>query len=384
MQTKAALMVLVLLSGTIAGCTSDPDGGGGDELDSDSLQDLFDQHFQDFINNTTITVNNHYHNNTTVVNNDYETNNEYSNTTNVDGGEITNYNQFNGSGASDSIMQMFTVKWDHSVIEITDYGSRIVTLNDTLQITTGNPYLIYALIYDGNLIEFENISCEQFRNFAVMDDNQWEDWIGGTYGYGGDYWDAGDDLRDFFRDNAYYSNSINPVNSEGESVRDQCPAVDGGGYNDYHSTTVFEIELSTGEALEFLSLPNLADILLECDDGYTGSANNGSVGNYLGGQANCTVSGIAQVIAQHSYERVWFTTNNSNNGNSNSNNSNSNNLDTSNIPGWWSDYCPYCYSDSYAWDVYGGADGHTYSSTPTDFAVYFTTYFVEVYDEGSE
>ena len=80
MQTKAALMVLVLLSGTIAGCTGDPDGGGGDELDSDSLQNLFDEHFQDFINNTTITVINNYHNNTTYVvdENYYSTFNEYN------------------------------------------------------------------------------------------------------------------------------------------------------------------------------------------------------------------------------------------------------------------------------------------------------------------
>jgi len=386
MQTKATLMVLVLLSGTIAGCTSDPDGGGNDGIDSDALDDLFDQYFEDFVNNTSITVNNHYHNNTTVVNNDYETNNEYSNTTNVDGGEITNYNQFNGSGASGSIMQMFTVNWDHSVVQITDYGSRIVTLNDTLQITTGNPYLLFALIYDGNLIEFENISCEQFRNFADMDDHHWENWIKGTYGYGGDYWDAGHDLRDFFRDNAYYSNSNNPVNSDGESVRDQCPAIDGGGSEDYHQTTVFEIELSTGEALQFLSLPTLDDILLECDDGYTGSENNGSVGNYLGGQANCTVSGIAYVRHSISYfQHIWTptTSNNSNNG-SDSNNAELD-FDTSNIPEWWSDYGPFYQSSWDRWYFYGdGYDGHTFSPTPSEFTVYFTTYFVEVYDEGSE
>jgi len=47
MQTKAALMVLVLLSGTIAGCTGDPDGGANDEIDAETLQNL-----QDFINGT--------------------------------------------------------------------------------------------------------------------------------------------------------------------------------------------------------------------------------------------------------------------------------------------------------------------------------------------
>jgi len=98
MQSKAALMVLVLLSGTIAGCTGDPDGGGNDDFDSDSLQDLFDQHFQDFVNNTTITVNNHYYNNTTYVvdDGDYSTTvvNEYNNTT-INEGDETSTNNYN-------------------------------------------------------------------------------------------------------------------------------------------------------------------------------------------------------------------------------------------------------------------------------------------------
>ena len=63
MDYKATLMALVLVSSALAGCTGDPDGGGGDEVDTDALQDLFDEHFQDFINNTTITVINNYHNN---------------------------------------------------------------------------------------------------------------------------------------------------------------------------------------------------------------------------------------------------------------------------------------------------------------------------------
>ena len=71
----------------LAGCTDgDPDSGG--EMDSDAINDLIDANLQDFINNTTITVNqeihHHYYNNTTVnegdmTNNDYNT--EYNNTT---------------------------------------------------------------------------------------------------------------------------------------------------------------------------------------------------------------------------------------------------------------------------------------------------------------
>ena len=67
MEYKAALLALVLVSGSLAGCTGDPDAGGGDEFDSEALQDLIDENLQDFLNNTTITVINNYHNNTTYV-----------------------------------------------------------------------------------------------------------------------------------------------------------------------------------------------------------------------------------------------------------------------------------------------------------------------------
>jgi len=105
MDYKATLLVLVLVSSALAGCTGDPDGGGGDEIDSDALQDLFDEHFQDFMNNTTITVVNNYHNNTTYVIDDSQytdiTNNDYNNTTTVEGGEvINNYNEYDSSNTS--------------------------------------------------------------------------------------------------------------------------------------------------------------------------------------------------------------------------------------------------------------------------------------------
>ena len=41
-MSKAALMVLILLSGTIAGCTGDPDGGSNDEIDAETISNLED------------------------------------------------------------------------------------------------------------------------------------------------------------------------------------------------------------------------------------------------------------------------------------------------------------------------------------------------------
>ena len=369
MDYKATLMALVLVSSALAGCTGDPDGGGGDEIDSDALQDLFDEHFQDFLNNTTITVNNHYHNNTTVVNNDYNTNNDYNNTTNVDGGEINNYNQYNGSGAgSASIMQMFTVNWNHADdIQIIDYGSRIVTLNDTLQQTSGEPNLLYALVYNGNLIEFRDVNCEQFYSYGWVDDNDWRDYLEDNYGWNSQEIDtAANQLENFWQNNAYWGSSSNPVNANGESVSQQCLF---NTENTYHYPTVFQIQLSVGQALDFMSLPNLDDITLECDDGFSGSSSNGSVGNYLGGQANCTVSGIAKVESYHDYD-VWGSLNSGGN-----NNSSSAGSDLSNIPDWW--FYDYWYFFENSNEYYANG-AETYSYTPLEFAVYYTTYFVEV------
>jgi len=96
MRIIAPMMILIMMTSTLAGCTGgDPDGGG--EIDTDAVNDLIDQNLQDFINNTTITVNqeihNHYYNNTTVnegdmTNNDYTV--EYNNTTVNEGDSIVN------------------------------------------------------------------------------------------------------------------------------------------------------------------------------------------------------------------------------------------------------------------------------------------------------
>ena len=91
MRIIAPMMILIMMTSTLAGCTGgDPDSGG--EIDSDALNDLIDANMQDFINNTTITVNqeihNHYYNNTSVTSNDYTV--EYNNTTVNEGDSTVN------------------------------------------------------------------------------------------------------------------------------------------------------------------------------------------------------------------------------------------------------------------------------------------------------
>jgi ELWxxDGT repeat protein len=68
MRFIAPMMILIMMTSTLAGCTGgDPDGGGNDEIDIDALNSLIEDNLQDFMNNTTITVENHYHNNTTYI-----------------------------------------------------------------------------------------------------------------------------------------------------------------------------------------------------------------------------------------------------------------------------------------------------------------------------
>jgi len=70
MRIIAPMMILIMMTSTLAGCTGgDPDGGGNDNIDMDVLNQLIDDNLQDFVNNTTITVNNNYHDNTSVVSN---------------------------------------------------------------------------------------------------------------------------------------------------------------------------------------------------------------------------------------------------------------------------------------------------------------------------
>ena len=59
MKTRAVSMVLLMIASALAGCTSgDPDGDGEMGIDAEMLDELIQDNLQDFINNTTVTVNN--------------------------------------------------------------------------------------------------------------------------------------------------------------------------------------------------------------------------------------------------------------------------------------------------------------------------------------
>ena len=331
MDYKATLMVLVLVSSTLAGCTGDPDGGGGDEIDSDALQDLFDEHFQDFLNNTTITVNNHYHNNTTISST--STDNSVSN--------------INGSGiGSDSVMNMFTVSWDRES-DLIGYDPMNVMI--AVGNNSNDPTLLYADYYNGQVIEFR-LSCIEYLNFDRLNHENWMTWLVDNYGEGGNNssWGSGGsaerlDVAHRIMNNIFYSSNM------GNRIEGFCQIDE---YLQTPRITLFEIDLSVGEAMSIQVLPGYVTVDLNCDDGYGTGIGNGTSTTYIGGQANCTVTGstighwrlhVANWLLDENGDNVQFYNNS--------------------LYDWYLDYS---------------------GIAPANFALYFTMHYVEVYDLDSE
>ena len=271
MDHKAALLALVLVSSSLAGCTGDPGEGGGDEFDSEALQDLIDENLQDFMNNTSITVNNHFYNNTT-----YEIDNTDNSVSNI-----------NGSGVgSASTMQMFRVDWDREA-EIIGYDvfNHIITLEGSNQVGN-NSTTFAAWAYNGNLVELTGLTCIEWYGYYMWSVTQWETWLEENYGSPSSDTDhnLGYQIRNHF------SNRYN----DNRELQEQC-GIGPGGYNyEYYRAHLFDIELQYGQALTFSWLPNGITVDINCDDGYGSGMGNGtssSEGSYFGGQANCTVTG---------------------------------------------------------------------------------------------
>ena len=372
MDHKAALLALLLVSSALAGCTGDPGDGGGDEFDSEALQDLIDENLQDFLNNTSITVNNHYHNNTTVVNNDYNTNNDYNNTTNVDGGEINNYNQYNGSGdGSGSVVQSFRVVWNlNDMYEPTNFGARDVVIDGVVQIP-GWSGSEMSYQYNGNLIKFD-FTCEELVNaYLQMSYQAWEDWLLGEYG--GSTGQANDLGYDIQQDIYQIENSADDDfcwdygSPPTETNQDYIYSYD----REYHYATVVEIPLSAGQAISFMSIPNFHNITLDCDDGFSSSSSNGTQSGYslLGGHDDCIVRANVEIVSSYVYLRNSIA------------NGSGPSIQT---PEWFNG--GYWYVFTILDEEYHNVTSSDYprASTQTDFLVYFTMHFVQVYEHDLE
>ena len=340
MRIIAPMIILIMMTSTLAGCTGgDPDGGGNDNIDMDVLNQLIDDNFQDFVNNTTITVENHYHNNTTTMNDN--TDNSVSN--------------INGSNIA-STLKMFTVEWnptEHIVYE--NIGTQVISLDGNLQQSNNNPNLLLMYIYNGYTVELKDMTCNEIYTFGAhyFDEDYWRTYLGENYGYN-------------YIDNEIYNVADN-INDDmynlrnNNSVEEQC-----GYFNSYNQENtlvdIYSIDLVVGEAIEFVSTGRVSDIVLQCDDGFSTSITNNS-GIYLGGQANCTVTAISDIQTDAGN---WVTINTNSNQNNNSNSSDESNL----WPDWY---------NGYYWSYFDISESNYYTSTPNNFAVYFNIVAVDVY-----
>ena len=251
------------MTSTLAGCTGgDPDSGG--EMDSDAINDLIDQNLQDFINNTTITVNqeihHHYYNNTTTI--DYITNNDYNNTTNVDGEEVNNnYNDYsnfnysfgqgNNSGSSNSII--YTIDFQFTLAELWGHDieneNPIDHLNNTVEYNnyTYYDYLtntwktldytiscsVYYIVGSGS----SNNSSHGSSIITYWQDNDWYDQAWDDLGYNST-------IRDLFS-NAAYDEDVR-INCD----RDYDPSSNSEYDGYYYNEIIYEFTIPQGFAID--------------------------------------------------------------------------------------------------------------------------------------
>ena len=275
MRIIAPMMILIMMTSTLAGCTGgDPDGGGNDEIDMDILNQLIDDNLQDFINNTTITVENHYHNNTTNVNDN--TDNSVSNV--------------NGS-VVDSVLNMFTVEWDwRDYLQTANPGEKIITLEGTDMNNTsngGDSSLLTAFAYNGQTIEFR-LNCNEFYHYDSYQIGDWEDWLLINYGFTNNQnvYDTSDDIYRWFSYSSY---------GNGIDANEQCKW-DGQGIEYLYDIILYEINLEYGQAITILKSPANLITDVNCDDGFGTGVGNGTSLSYIGGQANCTVTGSVPTL----------------------------------------------------------------------------------------
>ena len=326
MRIIAPMMILIMMTSTLAGCTGgDPDSGGNDNIDMDVINSLIDDNLQDFINNTTITVENHYYNNTTIVNDD----NSISN--------------INGSDSTSTI-KMFTVEWDKIEYmlmseETLTPGEKMVTLTGTNSSSGGGDNtLLFTYGYNGYALEFRLTCNEYMHYYTYWDRDNWEDWLVAEYGYlsgnGGTY-DTAYGIDDDIYDNWRY----------GFDAEEQC-SFSGSKYTEL--ITLFEINLEEGEAISFLSKDPYVTVDINCEDGYGTGIGNGTSVSFMGGQADCVISGSTTVkYGASSISSDIFDN----------------------------------YANRYIYETVYLASTHTYDyQVQSSFSVYFTSHVVEVYE----
>ena len=129
-MNRAVLLGLLVASMSLAGCVAPDDAGPIEvQMTDEQLDALFEEHFQDFVNNSTVTVN------------DYTTTNE--NTSN-------HYNGSSGSG-----MEYFVVDYVFTEADLTGAGSPVNRMNNTFTAV----HNVYNVSYNNNTAYTYVLDC---------------------------------------------------------------------------------------------------------------------------------------------------------------------------------------------------------------------------------
>jgi len=225
MRIIAPMMILIMMTSTLAGCTGgDPDSGGNDNIDMDVINSLIDDNLQDFINNTTITVENHYHNNTTIVNND-------NSQTNISG---SSSGMYTGNYSEGVMVQLIDLRFSlNDLMNIDEIDFR----NNSFEYN----YTYYDYLTNENRQDLFSMSCSNFYlvgsgNSSSGEIPYWLDNSG--------YYTAWDTL---------YNNTIRDLLdsiAQADWLREICDETFYDGQNYYNNLLLYEIEVPEGTALQ--------------------------------------------------------------------------------------------------------------------------------------
>ncbi len=129
-MNRAVLLALLVASMSLAGCVAPDDAGPIEvQMTDEQLDALFEEHFQDFVNNSTVTVN------------DYTTTNENTS------------NHFNGSSGSG--MEYFVVDYVFTEADLTGASAATNRMNNTFTAV----HNVYNVSYNNNTAYTYELDC---------------------------------------------------------------------------------------------------------------------------------------------------------------------------------------------------------------------------------
>ena len=170
MQKSAISLVLIMITGSLAGCLAgDSDGVPEISLTDEDITGLFDDYFMDFVNNSSVTVVNeiHYHNNTTST--DSSIFNE---------GDSSSSVNFVGSGENGMLYALDAAFDFDSLVDLSDrpdFRSRTFTVSHTY----------YDAALDQMMTNDTTVSCGDYYLVGAATGNTTTWWENNN-----NYWDA--------------------------------------------------------------------------------------------------------------------------------------------------------------------------------------------------